>query len=136
MAYLKLCEHCYAFLKDRQWFYPERFEFLDEVAYHALSIKEQKCCIIVPHADVADIRKSFFDKLNNNEIRNRYLRILRKSCKEDAAERLFWWLLAEQNLTGDYKNFEEKYLISFAKNWCYKYGIPCSDKPRDIKHAR
>ena len=45
----------------------------------------------------------------------------------------FWALLNSERLTEEYRKFEEEYLIDFAKKWCQKNGIPCTDKPIDFR---
>ena len=79
------------------------------------------------------MHKDFFDFMHNRILRNKYLRLLR-SVKDGATEnRDFWDLLNSERLTEEYRKFEEEYLIDFAKKWCQKNGIPCTDKPIDFR---
>ena len=134
MDYLNLHECYYAFLALQPlFFYPRKLIFLNEGELQALPREEQKICVSLPQVPTNVVHKDFFDFMHNRILRNKYLRLLR-SVKDGATEsRDFWALLNSERLTEEYRKFEEEYLINFAKKWCQKNGIPCTDKPIDFR---
>lgn len=118
------------------FFYPEKFIIIDEDDYRNLPAEDQKTCLSLPQVPVSGIHKKFFDFINNSVLRNKYLRLLRSAKDEEAESCSFWALLNSEHLTEEYRRFEEKYLIAFAKEWCQECGISCTDKPIDFWHRR
>ena len=124
MDYLNLHACYYAFLALKpHFFYPEKFIIIDEDDYRNLPAEDQKTCLSLPQVPVSGIH-------------NKYLRLLRSAKDEEAESCSFWTLLNSEHLTEEYRHFEEKYLIAFAKEWCQECGISCTDKPIDFWHRR
>lgn len=137
MDYLNLHACYYAFLALKpHFFYPEKFIIIDKDDYRNLPAEDQKTCLSLPQVPVSGIHKEFFDFINNSVLRNKYLRLLRSAKDEEAESCSFWTLLNSEHLTEEYRRFEEKYLIAFAKEWCQECGISCTDKPIDFWHRR
>lgn len=137
MDYLNLHECYYAFLDLKpHFFYPRKFIIIGEDDYRNLPTEDQKACLSLSQVPVSGIHMEFFDFINNNVLRKKYLRLLRSAKDEEAESCGFWALLNSEHLAEEYRSFEEKYLIAFAKKWCQNHAISCTDKPIDFWHWR
>ncbi len=134
--YLRLAECCYAFLGREYWLRTDTIKVLDEEAYRALPKKVQAVCLPLPRADEEDIRRTYFESINNLILYKKYQRMRRIDKDPETVERHFWWMLIDEGLSEEYRGFLERYLIDFGKNWCREQGILCTDKPMDRANWR
>lgn len=126
MNYLNLSDHYYAFAYSSCYRYYIRlsdYEIFEENSIgeeYDLKVKY----ILLPSVYYGEIEEAFIESLNNRKYSHRF-----QQLKNNHFEQCFHWLLEDNNLMQDWRNFEKKYLIAFASEWCKSQGIKYSTKP-------
>lgn len=126
MNYLKLSDHYYAFVYSSCYRHYLRLSDYKIFEENAIGVEDnlKSQFLLLPSVRYGEIEEAFIESLNNRKYSHCFKRL-----NNNHFEQFFHCFLEDNNLMQDWRDFEKKYLIAFASEWCRSQGIKYSTKP-------